>query len=386
MKKNNMNSGLITKLALLSGRFIPASLNAITANIPAMAAVFSDSPLYVVEFIVTIPSLFSLAALFVVHKLAALITYKKTALLGFLLCALSGISPFFIQNLTFILVSRAIFGFGTGLISAAAVALIVRTYEGNERSSMIGFLAAAGGLGSLTTTFIARQLMAVGWQYSFLTYAMAIPVFLVYLFFVPNIVSKTDTKQLQETTKLSSEEKPLFIRFALFTFLVSIFATLFIVKVPSFITGQGIGTTQDASIAIMVISLGSLLSGTMYGKVKERLKNKTLPLFMIAMASSYIIVATATSFVQFLIGTIIFGYAFMIVIPYLQDASNNSFVNHTSLATSVILIPQGIGGFISPYVGNIIANLTTSAQHHYLIGALAFALLTLLAMTLHKKN
>lgn len=386
MKISKSNTGIITKLALLSGRFIPASLNAITANIPEMAGVFHHAPLYVVELIVTIPSLFSLAALFVVHKLAEIITYKKTALLGFLLCALSGVSPFFIQNLTFILIARAIFGFGTGLVSAAAVALIVRTYEGKERSSMIGFLAAAGGLGSLTTTFIARQLMAVGWQYSFLTYGMAIPVFLVYLFFVPNVVSKTDTTKRQETTKLSSDEKPIFIRFALFTFLISIFATLFIVKVPSFITGQAIGTAQDASIAIMIISLGSLLSGTMYGNIKERLKGKTLPLFMIAMASSYIIVATASSLIQFLIGTIIFGYAFMIVIPYLQDASNNTFVNHTSLATSVILIPQGIGGFISPYVGNIIANLTTNVQHHYLIGAAAFALLTLFATTLHKKN
>jgi len=60
MTQSYRNHDLKLKIALLSVCIVSASLNAITANIPEMAKTFSDVPLYKVELLTTIPSLFQM--------------------------------------------------------------------------------------------------------------------------------------------------------------------------------------------------------------------------------------------------------------------------------------------------------------------------------------
>ena len=52
--------GISLKIALLSTCFVTASINAITANIPEMIKSFPDVPLYVIELLTTVPSLFQM--------------------------------------------------------------------------------------------------------------------------------------------------------------------------------------------------------------------------------------------------------------------------------------------------------------------------------------
>lgn len=63
------NSNTRLKIALLSVYLVIASLNAITANIPEIAKTFSTVPLYVIELIATVPSLFQMRAYRVANRL-----------------------------------------------------------------------------------------------------------------------------------------------------------------------------------------------------------------------------------------------------------------------------------------------------------------------------
>lgn len=53
-----MKKGKLLKISLLSASLLVASAPAINANIPAMAAAFSDIPLPMIEMLTTISSMF----------------------------------------------------------------------------------------------------------------------------------------------------------------------------------------------------------------------------------------------------------------------------------------------------------------------------------------
>ena len=74
--------GISLKIALLSTCFVTASINAITANIPEMTKSFPDVPLYVIELLTTVPSLFQMLGVLCGGLIAKRLGYKGTLLLG----------------------------------------------------------------------------------------------------------------------------------------------------------------------------------------------------------------------------------------------------------------------------------------------------------------
>lgn len=175
-----MKNNLMKKISLLSVSLMVASAAAINANIPAMAKSFSDMPLSLVENLTTIPSLFLMISVLISGYIARNIGYKRTILIGVGMVAICGIVPVISSNFYLIFISRALFGFGVGLFNSLLVAMIKYFYDGDERSTLFGFQSACEGLGGLTITFIAGQLLRINWQTSFLAYAIAIPVFILF--------------------------------------------------------------------------------------------------------------------------------------------------------------------------------------------------------------
>lgn len=135
-----------------------------------MVKTFSSTPLYIIELITTIPSLFQMLAIMFGRFIAKNIDYKNNIPLGIVLFGTGGVFPIFIQEIILILLSRAVFGIGVGLISSSLFTLIISFFDGETRSTMIGMQGSIGGLGSLVATFIFGQLLICGWSYSFITY------------------------------------------------------------------------------------------------------------------------------------------------------------------------------------------------------------------------
>lgn len=107
-----MKNKLVLKLAILSCCFVTASLNAIAGNIPAMAADMKDTPLYLLELVTTVPSLFSMLAVLCSSRIASAIGYKKIVLAGALIAGIFGTLPVILNDIWLILLARGIFGFG----------------------------------------------------------------------------------------------------------------------------------------------------------------------------------------------------------------------------------------------------------------------------------
>lgn len=154
----------ILKFALLSVSLLVGIAPAINANIPAIAAHFDNIPLQLVEMLSTAPSLFLVASVLSSSFIAKKIGYKQTIILGLAIVMISGIVPLFINNFYLILISRAALGFGIGLFNSLTVAMINYFYKDtHDRSKMYGLQTAFEGIGGISITFIAGQLIKISW-------------------------------------------------------------------------------------------------------------------------------------------------------------------------------------------------------------------------------
>jgi MFS family permease len=383
------NNNLKLKAALLSCCFVTASMNAISGNIPEMAKVFNTVPLYVVELISTIPSLFQMIAILIGRFMGKKIGYKNNVLLGILLCGVGGIIPIFIKNIYVILFTRGVFGFGAGLIASTLITLIVYFFDGKTRSTMIGMQGSIGGLGSLIATFIAGRLLTYGWNISFYTYFIAFIILGIFAAFVPSVNKDENIKnhgdKAKEEHKLEFNIVLKILGYAGIMFISVSAATLYIIKCSTLVTTLGYGKSQDGSTIIMFISAGSLISGALYGRMVHRMKKLSLPIFYISMVVAYIIAAASNNLLITLISGFILGFGYMAFVPYIQDTVHKEFSNHGEIATSIILVGQSSGAFFAPYLGSMINISISTITGVFFTGAIIYGGLTLLALVLAYK-
>ncbi len=376
-----MNHNLKLKIALLSCCFVTASTNAIAGNIPEMAKPFSSTPLYIIELITTIPSLFQMLAIMFGRFIAKKIGYKNNILLGIILCGIGGIIPIFIQEIMLILLSRAVFGIGVGLISSTLLTLIISFFDGETRSTMIGMQGSIGGLGSLIATFIAGQLLVFGWNYSFITYFVSFIVLIIVFLFVPNVKNEDihENKETHQHTTKSFKDITGLVSLSLLMFLSVALATLFVIKCSSLVTQAGYGTAKDGSTIIMLISLGSLLSGAIYGKIYSKIKDMSLVLFYILCALAFVIGGMFNHLITMLIAGFILGFGYMAFVPFIQEKIHSVYAHFGESATSVVLVFQSLGAFLAPYLGNLFSYITTDLNSQFIMSGVVFGILALVA-------
>lgn len=382
---NNRNTRL--KIALLSVYLVTASLNAITANIPEMAKTFSTVPLYVIELIATIPSLFQMLGVLCGSVVTNRISHKSSVLLGLLMCGVGGTVPLLIQNFVLLFVTRCLFGLGCGLITSVMLAMLIHFFTGETRSTMIGLTGSVGGLGSALSSFVAGQLLAFGWHVSFAVYFTAFAVFALILAFVPSVPRQTADKQTAHSHAARRSGWAALTGVTLLSFTSTLLATFFIIKSSTLITETGIGTAQDGSLAITFFSLGSLLAGAMYGKLYARLRAKALVLFYIVSALG-LFSGLMPSLPVVYAGSVLIGWGLIAFTPYFQEQASRDFSNFGKTATTCILVSQALGAFAAPYYGNILQAVTPVLTSQFAVTGGLYLVLAVVAaaMSLRRKT
>lgn len=358
-----MKKEQVLKYSLLSASLLVGSAPAINANIPAMASAFDTIPLAMIEMLTTVPSLFLMISVLISSFIAKKIGYKQTASLGLLIVAVSGILPVFVSNFYLILISRAMLGFGIGLFNSLTVALVNSFYQGKDRAKMYGLQSAFEGAGGIFITFIAGQLLKIGWQAPFLAYAIAIPVCIVFIKFIPKVATandiSVDTNVIVKENGFKKDNIMLISFIALLFVAASLYMTMGI-KVSTLITTAGYGNASDASLVIILLSLGAITAGTLFSKIIKIFKQLTPIIGLLILALAMFLIGISNSMIITLAGGFLTGFGFKIFMPYLIDRINNSQIKNTPLATSLLLVGFNLGAFISPYSSIFMQNIALS--------------------------
>lgn len=378
----------ILRFALLSASLLVGSAAAINANIPAMADHFSEVPLSMVEMLTTVPSLFLMISVLTSSLIAKKIGYKQTIVIGLGIVMVAGIVPILIDNFTIILISRAMLGFGVGLFNSLLVSMINYFYDGKERSSMYGLQSAFEGAGGIAITFIAGQLLKINWQAPFIAYVIAIPVFLVYLKFVPkvkteDVISANGGNQKKDSNQKSGSFLPVFGYVALI-FVAAMLYMIMGIKVASLMTSAGYGSASDASLVIILLSLGGISAGLLFGKIVKVFNQLTTSIGLIILAIAMVILGVSQSLSLTFVGGFLTGFGFKIFMPSLINKINNSNIPNTTLATSLLLVGFNLGVFISPYGSILLQNIiaTDALPALFITNAIGFICLAVITLVI----
>lgn len=379
----------ILKIALLSVSMLVAVAPAINANIPAMKEAFPQIPLSMVEMITTIPSLFLMISVLTSGFIAKKIGYKQTIMLGLGIVAISGIIPVFIGNFYLVLFSRAALGFGIGLFNSLLIGLISYFFDGNERTTLIGYHEALGGLGGMLITYIAGQLMHVNWQAPFISYAIAIPVFFIFWKVIPKVKTEDILHKNTKQVVVNDGKEGNFSIVFVFMILIVIGATLNMtmgIKVSSLIVEQGYGSASDASTVIMLLSLGAMISGFLFGKMYNIFKNYIMSVGFTITALAMFIIGISNASWMTVLGGFLVGFGFRVMMPCLTNIVNSSHLKNPTLATSLLLVAYNLGSAFAPYGSMLIQKFswTSDLRGVFYVDGIGFICLAVIVFIVNK--
>lgn len=169
----------ISLLTVMAGAAMAPALWAVKAH-------FADRPDLLVQFIVSLPALFIIITNLCFTRLCRLFKTKTLAIIGLVMYVLCGAGAFFIDDITAILVLRALLGVSVGMIMPLSTGLLSYYFPPEEQSRLMGLCAAMNQAGGVIATLIAGVLAKVGWNYAFLVYLMGFAVLVLVLAFLPN--------------------------------------------------------------------------------------------------------------------------------------------------------------------------------------------------------
>ncbi|WP_418126832.1 MFS transporter [Streptococcus parasuis] len=355
---NNQKS-LLQKGAILSISLMLTSSQAINGVIPQMKQSLGISQSQS-ELLGTAPSITVILFILLSSYFAKRIGMKKTIILGLLLAGIGGIIPVFIATFQTVLISRVILGAGLGLYNSLAVTYISSLYSGDTRATLLGIRNSMEALGQTILIFLAGVLVNINWTASFLVYAIAFPVALLFALKVPEI--RDENSDIPEN-HVKEKMNPMVFALVLFAILLVMNSIAISVRFASIATEiKGVNFNASNYLALMPI-LG-ILAGFMFGPINKWIGKGTLYLGIIFFIISNLLIAVSNGNMTFLLtglflSSITGSWCFPFIFSNLDKVTTKDTIN---FATSLIFIGCNIGNFIAPIAMQFAQFLTRSTN------------------------
>ncbi|MBE9043877.1 MFS transporter [Pleurocapsales cyanobacterium LEGE 10410] len=321
MNLANSNSFPIKATLLLTSSLTVMSGATIAPSLPAMQEYFATVPnsALLVRLVLTIPALFiAIGGLFagqLVDRLGRkFLLIASTALYG-----LAGASGLVLNSLGTILVGRAILGLAVAGIMTGVTTLIADYYTGQTRANFMGLQAAFMGLGGVVFLSIGGFIADLNWRFPFLIYltAWAICGAIVMTLYEPKL-EVSDRGESSSATKPRMPMGVLAMIYGVALFYMLAFY-LIPVQLPFYLQNLDNSSAAASGLAIAASTLASSIASLRYGFVKERMGFVSIVVIAFAIAAvGYFIMGIAGSYNLVLIGLIIAGLGFGLLMPNLN--------------------------------------------------------------------
>ena len=345
---------LTSTLTVMSGATIAPSL-------PAMQEHFAQVPNseLLVRLVLTIPALFIAIGGLFVGQLLDRIGRKPLLITSTLLYGFAGGSGLVLNSLGTLLVGRAILGLSVAGIMTGVTTLIADYYTGQKRADFMGLQAAFMGLGGVAFLSVGGLIADLNWRFPFLIYllAWAITGAIAITLYEPKRADSDRTQSdLADNSRMPIGVLAMIYGVALFYMLAFY---LIPVQLPFYLQNLSNASASASGLAIAASTLASSIASLRYGFVKERLSFVTIVVVSFGVAAiGYLIIGLAASYNLVLLGLIVAGLGFGLLMPNLNvwlssmipDALRGRALG--GLTTFFFL-----GQFLSPIVSQPITNI-----------------------------
>ncbi|MBQ4828429.1 MFS transporter [Alteromonas sp. MMG017] len=311
---NNQASAKHGIILILAAIMPPMAIITLIPILPLLMKEFSDvqGSAFLVPIALTIPALcvalFSPLAGWISDKMGR----KPVLISALLIYAIIGLVPYFLTNLTQIIIARVILGIAEAAIMTVATALIADYFKGKARQRWVSIQIACVSLSAIVLIAIGGLLGEFfGSRGPFLLYLLAIPIALCAAFILYEPI-KSHEKVSLDTPKVPwSRVLPLlfitlFVGVVFYTIMVKLGAILALASEVSPAIIGGIGAAANIGMA-----LGSMAFGKFKGASGPRLISIGLTL----SAIGYIGAAFSTALIFTSIAIFVASFGFGMLLP-----------------------------------------------------------------------
>lgn len=382
----------IFKITLLAISLFLMMPSVISPALPLIEKTFPTIPRVMVEMLTTIPNFGEILGLLINPFLVKKIGRKNVVLIGLALVGVCGTLPAVINNFVVIFILRILLGIGVGVYNALAVSILMMLYENNksELNRLLGFQNIMNNIGYIASAFVICYLVTLSWHAVFWVYIFAIPVFFMFLKFikVPKRSHHTSTGIQFTSSNIKKAFNVQILYLGMLIFLIFIFYMALAYKLPSLIVDFNLGSESTASLMMAIIAITGIPCGMLFNYLYTKLGNWIWIICLIFNASGFYLISISRTMLLLIIGSLILGAGFGIVMPYIFKSISLSVPNKLSnLATTFCLIMMDIGAVISPFAISLLAKNPDQALY---CSAVFFGILTIIEICRllfrHSKN
>ncbi|MBC3889040.1 MFS transporter [Acetobacterium paludosum] len=351
----------LSMFTIMALAFFGMGVGTITPALNAIFVQFNTLPITTLLLVSTLPSLLVIPATIIAGSVAgSKVKYKTLAILGMALFVLGGVAPYFATDFTVILIERAVFGIGLGIMSPLANSLVMGLYEGDKLATMTGIVTLAMNIGGMVLQYLGGYMASIGWNYSFLPHGLGIISLIMVIFFLPEPAKAPVTVQTELVPKEKLPVKVWITVLVYGIFTLTIYPML--VNMSTLIVNRGLGTTATAGIVLAFLTIGGMLAGSVFGKLFKISNRFILALgFAIAVAGSLIVVYAGNIY-MLAVGAFLGGFAMSTLIPgCMMIIGMTAKPAQMAFAVSLFFAGMNLFGFLSTYWIGAIAAITGDA-------------------------
>lgn len=283
-----MNTSVKTTLLAMAVTTTFGTMMAAPA-VKLLAVAFPDTNALLVQWVVTLSSLFILPTLFMAGRLGRRFPRKHIIIAGLLLYIIGGVGSAFVNSFTMILVFRALLGLSIGLISPTFNALISENFQGKERSQMNGLQTSVNGIGGAIFLSFGGIIASFGWRDVFITYSYAVVLLLMVIVFLP----KFPPMQADQVVKA-------FVKMPKFLYAVAIAGgvhamlfTLIPTNLSLFLSANGFGSVTSVGYLTAFALIGVFIGGLAVTPLSGVVKKTLVPINLVFMAAGFLLISSA---------------------------------------------------------------------------------------------
>ena len=376
---------LTSTLTVMSGATIAPSL-------PAMQMYFADveNSALLVRLVLTIPALLIAVGGMFAGQLVDRLGRKSLLLVATFVYGLAGASGFMLNSLGAILFGRGILGLAVAGIMTSATTLIADYYQGQQRANFMGLQAAFMGLGGVVFLSVGGFVADLNWRFPFLIYLSAWGILIAIALTLYEPERSVDRPTDNSSNYLYNKHRSIPFRVLGMIYGVALFymVTFYLIPVqlPFYLQSLGNESASAAGLAIAASTLASSIASLRYGFVKRHFGYVKIVVLAFAVAAvGYVIIGLSGSYNLVLLGLIIVGLGFGLLMPNL-NVWLSSIVPDTlrGRALGGLTTFFFLGQFLSPIITQPISN-TLSLGQTYIVAGIALAAIALVFLTLNRQ-
>ncbi|NLC91212.1 MAG: MFS transporter [Methanocorpusculum parvum] len=299
---------------LLSSMMILMGGAAVAPALPAISQAFPDASEALIAMIITLPALAIACTGFFIGAAVDKFGRLPVLTISLIIFTFAGASGFFLPTLPAILAGRIILGIGIAGIISSTTALITDYYNGPCRVRVLGYQAAAMGIGVLILDTSGGLLAGISWRTAFLIYGIGLFILIGTLITMKE-PAREKTVSNRDTPKVRVPAAPIAL----------IYGTLFIgmtlffqmpTKFPYLVAGFTADSAIISGILLGVMGCFSALVGVFYWRIAGKVHRvMNLALSFLLLGVGYCLFGISASLATILIAVIIVGLGNGLLMP-----------------------------------------------------------------------